>query len=470
MTEKPPTLTDAVAMGGTIAQHGFDYQLWYVLLHLPAWLRIPAFEGVLVEGLEDFEVRYFSPAAPRQYLLDRFQTKSGALTPAEVKAVFENFRRFTTFNADVARVQTLVCPQLPSSLTWVTRDTKRVQLARPFYAPFPTILEQSDHQLGEDLKGAFGDELGPFVMTGIECVSFIAMDRPAAEAQFAAAIAAAFPAVIPSLHRAAAAFAALKDLFDRHRGRMLTRDEVLQVLEQVFAVPLATPKTLAVQVLAQDEVVAEGRLVIDGRPFSLTTGSYPTADRWADGLKRPLLQTSAWAKSRSISRISLMGAMRLTTAFTCGWAFKSANGFDLEIPTRSAPWKTDDHPTQDAAPIWATVPAARVRDETLTVCIGILRNPMDVVHRQRASAVDDVLSLYRGTALTDGADCQASVRFVKSTIDRYVSQLSPQHIDLYFAGPASFAVALGHRWNALPETTLHEYVAASGSYRKALSV
>jgi CBASS immunity sensor of nucleotide second messenger signals len=44
------------------------------------------------------------------------------------------------------------------------------------------------------------------------------------------------------------------------------------------------------------------------------------------------------------------------------------------------------------------------------------------------------------------------------------ARLKPAAIDLYFAGPAVFAVALGHRWNAMPPTQLHEFIAAERRY------
>ena len=50
-----PTLTDKKGMGGITAQEGFDYQVWNGLIRIPSWLRNPAFEGLIFEGLEDLE-------------------------------------------------------------------------------------------------------------------------------------------------------------------------------------------------------------------------------------------------------------------------------------------------------------------------------------------------------------------------------------------------------------------------------
>ena len=42
-------------------------------------------------------------------------------------------------------------------------------------------------------------------------------------------------------------------------------------------------------------------------------------------------------------------------------------------------------------------------------------------------------------------------------------------LGIYAAGPAAFFVALGHRWNAMPMTQLHELVAGTASTCRALS-
>lgn len=57
MTAEPdgPTLTDSAGRGGINAQDGFDYQTWDAIARIPGWLKQQHFDGVLFEGLEDFE-------------------------------------------------------------------------------------------------------------------------------------------------------------------------------------------------------------------------------------------------------------------------------------------------------------------------------------------------------------------------------------------------------------------------------
>src|SRR5262245_22067104 len=103
-----PTLTDARGMGGVLALDGFDYQLWDGISRIPRWPTNPAFEGLIFEGLEDLEARFFAPHAPAMRVVERYQAKSGHLTPAAVRDVFEHFEEFEIRYPNLARVQTLV--------------------------------------------------------------------------------------------------------------------------------------------------------------------------------------------------------------------------------------------------------------------------------------------------------------------------------------------------------------------------
>ena len=74
------------------------------------------------------------------------------------------------------------------------------------------------------------------------------------------------------------------------------------------------------------------------------------------------------------------------------------------------------------------------------------------------------LGFHLAMALTSAREAQASATLIKRTIDESVARLQPSGIQLYAACPAALAVVLGHRWNAMPPTQLHEYVPAKRSY------
>jgi SMODS-associated and fused to various effectors sensor domain len=75
-----------------------------------------------------------------------------------------------------------------------------------------------------------------------------------------------------------------------------------------------------------------------------------------------------------------------------------------------------------------------------------------------------MLRLHLSQPITSASAAQSGVSIVKGAVDAVRGQLRPERIELFVAAPAAFAVALGHRWNAMGPTQCHELVAAESSY------
>jgi hypothetical protein len=461
MSGDKPTLTDARGMGGVNALDGFDYQVWEGLARLPAWLRHPAFEGMIFEGLEDFEARFFAPHAPQGHVVDRFQAKSGAPTPDEVRGVFRAFEVFENAYPNTARTQTLITPRLPSSLSWLAKDAARVARARPFYAPFAEVVAASAAKLIKDLVEALGPELARFVIGHVDVIERPATDRDAAIAVFGVALGRAFPnapANGPALERA---FAAVEALARRKKGALLSRAELLAVLTPELG-QFEPASALPIHVRSDRNGADETALEIDASAFSGGASGFPDAAVWAEGLLAPLDRTARWLRQRGASRAALGGSYRLTTAFVLGWSFRSATGFELDIPTRYGGWATDDRGAPDLASGWRVEAPLGLAGDRLIVAIGVLRDPVADLQKQIGSS--PILRAQLDAPLTSASMAQAGVSLLRKAVGDAASQLRPSAIDLYFAGPAALAVALGHRWNALPPTQLHEFLAKEGTY------
>jgi hypothetical protein len=465
MIAKGPTLTDRKGLGGIIAQSGFDYQVWDALIRLPSWLHTPAFEGFAVEVLEDFEARFFAPRAPRSHVLDRFQAKSGTLAPPDVARVFTSFKDFDEANPGVARVQTLVTPSLPPTLAWIGRDPGRVRRARPFYRPFPDILTASDDKLRTDLIADLGQELGQFVAGGVEVALRNWPDRASAEAAFAAALHDTFPDLEIPVGKLRQAFAALSDLVNTSRGIILTRRRLLDVLAGTLGFALITDERLRLHVRSDNSAEVTEALEIDASRFCGVDGTYPESGRWRAELMDPLEKAARWAREQGYRRIALSGSYRLSTALGLGWAFRSAAGFELDVPTKSGPWATDSHPAPGEVPPWAVSLPQRLAGNRLVVGIGVLRNPVaDVVRSVTGASEEHVLLATLTRPLTSAVEAQASAQVIKTAVADAVAYFRPTGIDLFYIGPAIFAVALGHRWNGLPPTQAWEFLRTDGRY------
>ena len=461
----PPTLTDRAGLGGIVAQDGFDYQLFDGLVRLPSWLANPVFEQMMFEGLEDLEIRFFSPYAPHLHVLDRFQAKSADLQPNHVREVFENFRTFENAYPNTARIQTLVTPRLPPTLGWLRRNPARVRSARSFYSPFPNVVSQSDEALKVQFIDAFGESLGTFVSECVEVSERSFLSREAAVQGFGGELQRTFPTLEFHPGKIADAFDALATLVRGSIGVPLQYSALARELEQRLEQELPLSGAFPLQIRSDRCEPNLAALQIDASRFSGGPIPFPECDAWASGLLAPLDRTASWLRGRHVSRIALEGAYRLTTAMAVGWSLRSAHGFELDVPTREGSWRTDHRPRSgERAPDWQMDEPEKLHDGQLAVSVGVLRNPAADLSDTAGVPPSSVLEFHLPTALTSGAEVQASIAFLKREIDDAAARLQPRGLHIYMACPAVFAVALGHRWNAMPSTQLHEYLPAERRY------
>lgn len=463
-SQNAPALTDARGMGGVIAQDGFDYQLWDGLARLPAWLANPAFEQMIFEGLEDLEARFFAPHAPRERLLERFQAKAGALAPADVRAVLQTFSEFETAFPNAARVQTLVTPRLPPTVSWLARDPDRVRKARPFYAPFADVMAASDAELRNQLTETYGDPLGVFVAESVEVSERNLPDRDAAVMLFGVELDRTYPSLEAQSRRVAEAFEALSALARRSIGAPLGRAILRQTIEDALGRPLPLPQSFPLYIRSDRNEANERSLEIDASAFSGRDGAFPSQVEWAEHLLAPLDRTARWLRRQTVSRIALSGSYRLTAAMVLGWAFRAAIGFELEIPTRDGVWPTDDRPSPDMRQPWRVSEPMALHGDQLIVSVGILRDPAADLEQTAGIPAQSALALYLEEPIPSAKSAQAAASTIKRTVDSAVARLHPRGIQLYFAGPAALALALGHRWNAMAPTQLHEFNISERSY------
>lgn len=463
--ETAPTLIDPRGSGGPVALDGFDYQYFDGLIRIPGWLTSPVFEEMLFEGLEDFEARFFSPYAPQRRLLERFQAKSGDLSRSGVRNALEAFHEFEACYPHSARVQTLVTPRLPSGLGWLRRHPSRVRQARPFYEPFPDVVSASDEALKARCMDEFGDSLGPFVADFVEISERTLAGRDEAVGAFAGELHQAFPSLDLRLGATRSAFEALDALVRRTRGRPLPRSEIERVLQDVLDQELPLPGAFPLHVLSDRNEPNPATLQINATAFSGGAVAFPDPEAWASDLIEPIDHTASWLRGRGVSRVALSGSYRLTTAMALGWSLRSAHGFELDVPTRNGFWCTDDRPrTGERRPEWRIDEPEGVHGDQLAVSVGVLRDPSaDLPHTARVPD-RSALVFHLPTPLASASEAQASASVIKQAVDAAVARLQPRCLKVYMACPAAFAVVLGHRWNAMPRTHLHEYVARDSRY------
>ncbi|ABC90780.1 hypothetical conserved protein [Rhizobium etli CFN 42] len=455
-------------MGGIIAQDGFEYQIWDGLARLPAWLGNPAFEGMIFEGLEDLEARFFAPLAPHGSVIDRHQAKSGVLKPADIKEIVEGFSRYNDSYPGTARTHILVTPVVPATLAYMAKDRDRVRKARPFYDPFTEIKAQFDAKFRADVVDQYPDPLGGFVVDFVDFDERNIPDEKIARSLFDSAFHEAFPALDLKASQLRKVFDDLLAMAKANHniGSFLTRSALIQCIETAMGGDLPLPP-IALHILSDRRESNPSMLELDASAFS--AGAASTAD-WQQGLLTPLQRTATWLKQQGAARLIVQGSYRLSAGFALGWSFRSATGFDIDIVTRDGVWATDDRPQADATYAqWDVSDPQLAAGDVLTVSIGILRDPFgDLV----ASGIpaEKIQRFHLSVPVTSAKEMQAIVGQLKRHVSDLAAKLQIKKLRLYYAGPAQFAVALGHRWNAMPETALHEFNAETRDYVATLTL
>jgi hypothetical protein len=245
----------------------------------------------------------------------------------------------------------------------------------------------------------------------------------------------------------------------------LSRIALIKAIETGLGERLPLPDCFPLLMRSDRKESNELALEIDGSPFSGGPTGFPQPEKWQDDLVSPLHQTAGWLRRNGQSRIALQGSYRLTTAMVLGNTLRAAHGFELEISSREGVLQTDDHGcAQAASDDWTLVMPTTLKDGEISVCIGVIRDPSATISQTAGTTYGSMLMAHLPKAITSGREAQNGVALIKDSVTKAVASLKPQRLRLYFAGPASFAVALGHRWNAMPPTQLHEYLADEHRY------
>ncbi|MBR0944928.1 hypothetical protein ABIF66_000554 [Bradyrhizobium japonicum] len=326
----------------------------------------------------------------------------------------------------------------------------------------------SDAELRRRLVQTYGGPLGDFVATSVEVSERNLPNQDSAVAQFDAEFARAFPTLDASRRRVGDAFAALAELVRRSPGIPLAADALVHTIEQALGARLPTLSAFPLHVRSDRNEAEASALQIGAANFSGGPAGFPPTTEWAK-LIAALDSTSRWLRSRSIARVKVGGSYRLTTAIALGFSFRAATGFELEVPTRSGSWVTDDRPgPSDSAPTWLIEEPATLHEGRLFVSIGILRDPAADLTRESGVPSKSMMRLHLAEPIPSGRIAQIAVATVKRAIDSAKTRLRPEQIDLWDQQLSrSFSAIAGTRWAGRNAT--NSFRRAAGTLRRHFS-
>lgn len=175
-------------------------------------------------------------------------------------------------------------------------------------------------------------------------------------------------------------------------------------------------------------------------------------------------------------RVLVRGAMRLPVWFGAGAAFRHVHGFEVAGEQAGSLWASDDLPGTEHR--WEIEVADVGRGDELAVAVGLAADPEPAVARYLGETKVPVgrLAVLRPPGgprpnAVEGSAAAASLALSAMNETRALLEAdSAERIHLFLATPGVFALLLGHRWNGLRETVVHEHLSVGRGYAPSVVV
>lgn len=451
------------ATGGAIAREGFGYQDAFLLLNLPHWLSQGAFMGVISEVIGDIEVCYFTVAGERRIFIE---AKDHVLTAKPFWAEMLQFKAAFEGAGELYTRFVYVAPALPGALSPMFNKLERIRGVGAAFEEHAKPLTDAKQEFIEWVVKE-GNETAALAQFILDHVDFVAFDATSAEQRFAGETMAALPCLedLPA-SRHKSLLPKWKELIQQSIKRGITRreleDALLEVLtedERANWLELPTHLTL-LKGTPGEKLPSLCGLTLDLRPFlgeergKLSPENWQTLVTMAEAISG-FLQTS-----RNRKRIRLDSELRMSTAATLGMTFKAMKGHLLELMHRESLFSLYGRVDSAGEPFFSVETATGDGTEGVAVIHIGHATRADVRSAVAERSLEGAPQVYLESSfsISDNAQLNAAVREAKTALTNFRSLSQLKRIHLFIKGPSFFAMALGHRMNALGEIQLYDWV------------
>ena len=463
-----PSLLDPEARGGDTAEGGFSFQENMLVARVPGWLRREGFSEMIREALGDAEARFFVPGGPvaREFV----EYKSHQVTPAEFWAEVGRFQDLDRGAPGTYERFVLVCRGVSESIRPALEALRRVRDAYPFYDGADAVQAASYEDFAAVVEGAGRSrEDAGFLFSKVWIESDVADAEKLGREIFSGELVRHFEECGAVAGNAvSAAFERVRSLVKARKNQPISRAEGEDALWREMPEEIRGDRR-PVRILTATAPVdprAASELVFQWEEFfGGGERRYPDAQSWKR-VRQELEATRAWMVAAGRRRrISLGGSRRLSASLCIGSVFSAVSGFAIDVEYRGQVWPSDSF-SSGRSYAWDMEEIGEGERGEMAVAIGILKDVRGDVARflEREGRAGDLRLVLRGAEpLSDPASANAAVASAKAAISGAVSGAGARVLHLFVAGPAPFALFLGHRLNAVGEVQCYE-LADDGSY------
>ena len=442
--------------GGAIARKGFGYQDAFVLQHIPLWLSLSAFSHVVSEAVGDVEVFYFAPGGKTKRVF--YEAKDHRLTAPEFWKEVADFKKaYEASSAEFLRF-VLLCKDFNSETAPLVAMLGRLRGVGSAYDDGSPVLEGTREGITNWVqKKGQSAEMAEFVVNHVE---FVPYSGEHATSAFAGEVEKHLPSVNLRSNEIASFRSACEQLIKGSSLGPVYRADIEKALTKTLGAGsvdwLSTPNGLLLEpanVRAEELGLVVGDFNGPGR-CALTTQS------WAE-LGAAAREAGEFIKgSRPRATVALSGKQRMSLSCLLGYTFSATRGFILDIDHNGHHYRTDDH-TKAAGSFFKEELRIGTDDiQEAVVCIGFPTPVGADVDMASGSTLNSLsrLDLNSTQAVGSMAALNTAVAEAKAALMRLRSEQKLARVHLFLKAPSFFAMALGHRLNAVGPIQLYDWV------------
>lgn len=465
----PGSLVTPALMGGIVAGKGFDFQTKYAVCHLPIWLKDPAFSQLLFEGTGDIDVKFEEAGKTTR---THIQTKDHNVTPGEFREVVEAFQKIDDGMPGTYQRFTLACPTLSAKLRPVEAGLARLRKAAPFYndngiALVPTRADVDKQLKKHGLNSSQIDFVHRKVFIEVGYGDLMHNDR--ALETFVSRLL-THPEFKDKLHHMVQpAFAQIMTMVGDHKGAVLERSNIEQVLRSSVLTDLMPEKAVTVWVHNWTKEIHEPSADFEvdwSVHFDRQTRKLPSADQWNQHLLPELAALRQKILSSTSARtIRFRGKCALSAGIAFGAAFPLVAGWTIEIPQPPDKklWRSDALPTPNYD---LRVEIIQGDPDGIDLVVGLnirgdgRKDILDYVGQftDRPKQIVLLSPPITGSQSVVGAeDACALARRARDLVGDVLKSTNVQSTRLFYFGPLGLAVFLGQHLTSMGEVKLYEF-------------
>ena len=468
-THNSPSLLERESTGGDIASGGLSFQEAIVLSYLPMWLAKNSFASFSYEMMGDSEAKFFTPECE---VIELYEMKEQTVTPNLFWNEIDRFRRLDEGCPDTYRHFYFMCTGLSTKLRPLENMLQRIRGANPlenepFYPRQAAVPVNSERAFVEKVINLKKDkETAQFILNRVTIKSELGGYTDRAKALFLDNFRKHFPEYDELSGRELdQVYGRVIELVRANRAKTITRRQLVHAIRKVEhpeRLPPLQPVELHTSHNPNIPYHGKGILMEWNDFFAGDKRIYPEPKRWNGELLQGLERTLDWILTNHLCHhILLSGHRCLSANLAVGAVFSAVSGTVVIIDQRGTMWATDAHAGPETPGYNMERTFSEGTGTHLVVSVGIMRRIGDQVNAALSvQGLDDAphLRLHGEEAIISADHANRVVGIIKRFLAETIQTTHSKDVDLFYAGPATLAVFLGHRLNAVTPIHCYEWV------------